>query len=132
MKVALIKDSATVVGASMLKMLNSKLGYVYYIAISPQWRGKGIAGKLLNDSIEYFFDRGANEALAGISEDNEESKALFTSRGFRELNFSEMSKKIWKAARDKSVQKDDDCLGRNRLCEKPLKDTRPMIVRHRK
>ena len=85
-KAALIDDSA-VVGVSMLKMLDSKLGYVYYIAVSPQWRGKGVAGKLLDDSLEYFFNRGANEALAGISEDNEESKALFTSRGFREMSF---------------------------------------------
>ena len=82
------------VGVSMLKMLSSRLGYVYYIAVSPEWRGKGIAGKLLDVSDEYFFNKGANEVFAGISEDNAESKALFTSRGFKESSFSELSKKF--------------------------------------
>jgi len=91
-KVALIGEQP--VGVSMLKMLNTKLGYVYYIAVSPEWRGKGIAGKLLDNSDEHFFNRVANEIFAGISEDNSESKMLFTSRGYKEVSFSELSKKF--------------------------------------
>jgi len=91
-KAALIGDEP--VGVSMLKMLNTKLGYVYYIAVSPEWRGKGIAGELLDTSDEFFFNKGANEVLAGISEDNEESKRLFSSRSYKEISFAELSKRF--------------------------------------
>ncbi|HZW55098.1 MAG TPA: GNAT family N-acetyltransferase [Nitrososphaerales archaeon] len=91
-RVALI-DSNTTVGVAMLKMLDAKNGYVYYIAVSPEYRRKGIAGRLLDDSLKLFAERGAQTVLAGISEDNAESKGLFTSRGFREKSFAELSKK---------------------------------------
>ena len=83
-----------VAGIAMLKMLDPTKGYVYYIAVSPNFRRMGVGGKLLEDSLQYFFDHGAFEVYAGISEDNVESKALFSSQGFGEVSFSELSTKF--------------------------------------
>ncbi|MHB1908683.1 MAG: GNAT family N-acetyltransferase [Nitrososphaerales archaeon] len=80
-------------GLVMLKDLGNKLGYVYYIAVAKQFRGKGIGGKLLDNSIEYFATRDFREVYAGIEEDNEESSKLFLSRGFRKITRGELAKK---------------------------------------
>jgi ribosomal protein S18 acetylase RimI-like enzyme len=80
-------------GLVMLKHLGNKLGYVYYIAVGKSYRGKGIGGKLLDNSISYFFDSGMNEVYASVEEDNEESKRLFRSRGFKITTRGEMARK---------------------------------------
>lgn len=82
------------VGLSMLKMLDDHNGYVYYVAVSPEMRGKKVGRRLLQDSVEYFMNRGAGEIFAGISEDNEESKGLFASQGFTQVSFSELSRRF--------------------------------------
>jgi ribosomal protein S18 acetylase RimI-like enzyme len=80
-------------GLIMLKDLGNKLGYVYYIAVSRKFRGTGIAGKLLDNSLSYFFDLGAHEVYASVEEGNEESTRLFLSRKFRRTSRSELAKK---------------------------------------
>ena len=81
------------VGLVMLKELGKKIGYVYYIAVARKFRGQGIAGKLLDDSLESFFQRGMEEVYASVEEDNEESVRLFASREFKETGFGELSKR---------------------------------------
>jgi ribosomal protein S18 acetylase RimI-like enzyme len=80
-------------GLVMLKDLDKRIGYVYYIAVPNRMRGLGIAGKLLDNSIAYFFERNRLEVYSSIEEDNEPSLRLFKSRGFRETSLSELSKK---------------------------------------
>jgi ribosomal protein S18 acetylase RimI-like enzyme len=82
----------TIAGVSMLKMLESNIGYVYYIAVSSNFRRHGIGRSLLKKSNEYFLAKGADLVFAGISEDNEESKGLFSSQGFEHITFSELGK----------------------------------------
>jgi ribosomal protein S18 acetylase RimI-like enzyme len=82
------------VGLAMLKMLNSHLGYVYYVAVSREYRGLGIGGLLLDNSLDYFISCGAVEVFAAVEEDNIESIELFKSRGFEHITFSELSKKM--------------------------------------
>lgn len=78
----------------MLKHLGNKLGYVYYIAVAKRFRGRGIAGKLLDDALAYFFtEQGMKEVYAGVEEDNEESHRLFTSRGFKKTSRSDLARK---------------------------------------
>lgn len=80
------------VGLTMLKELDKGLGYVYYIAVSADHRRRGIGGRLLDDSIRYFAERGDGEVYACAEEDNEESIALFRSRGFKITSFGEMTR----------------------------------------
>ncbi len=80
------------VGVVMLNRLNQEAGYVYYIAVFPDLRGHGIAGRLLDHSLDFFFHQGAREVYASVTE-HEESITLFKSRAFRETGFRELTKK---------------------------------------
>lgn len=91
--VRVIRVGGASVGLAMLKLLTKEAGYVYYIAVVPSSRGKGLATKLLLDALDYFARVGATEVYASVGEDNEESKALFLGRGFRRTDFGEVSKK---------------------------------------
>ncbi len=82
------------VGLAMLKRLDSHLGYVYYVAVSRDYRGLGIGGLLLDNSLEYFIESGVVEVFAAVEEDNVESIELFKSRGFDQISFSELAKKM--------------------------------------
>jgi ribosomal protein S18 acetylase RimI-like enzyme len=79
-------------GLLMLKMLDEEgAGYIYYVAVPPRFRRRGIGGRLLDDAIAYFGKREARDVYASIEDDNVESKALFGSRGFERVDGSEMA-----------------------------------------
>ena len=83
-----------VVGVVMLKFIEPTQGYVYYIAVSPKHRGLKIGGRLLEHSLSYFAERGANVVFASLTvEHGDESRRLFLSHGFVETNFGEISKR---------------------------------------
>ena len=69
-------------GLIMLKMLKVGAGYVYYVAVLPKFRGRGIGGKLLDSAIAYFSGTSATDIYASVEHDNIESNILFGGRGF--------------------------------------------------
>lgn len=81
------------VGLIMLNWVNEEAGYVYYIAVLPEFRGQGVAGSLLDNSLDSFFQQHARMVYASVTSEHAEPVALFKSRGFRETNFNEMSRK---------------------------------------
>jgi ribosomal protein S18 acetylase RimI-like enzyme len=81
------------VGLAMLKTLAKEAGYVYYIAVRPSTRGKGIGSRLLVDALDHFARGGATEVYASVGEHNVESNALFLGRGFRKTDFGQVAKK---------------------------------------
>lgn len=83
----------TDVGLIMLKSLSTGQGYVYYVAVPHRFRRQGIGGKLLDEGLAYFKQLGAGEVYASVEGDNEESRALFASRGFERVKGSEMAEK---------------------------------------
>lgn len=80
-------------GVSMLKRLDSKTGYVYYIAVDPEFRGKKISSKLLDASLDYFSKEGIDVVFASLVQGHDEGNFLFESRGFQRTNFKEVSKR---------------------------------------
>jgi L-amino acid N-acyltransferase YncA len=82
-----------VIGLAMLTNISAEAGYVYYIAVAPGHRKRGVGGRLLRDALEYFAGNGSEEVYASIEEGNVESMALFISAGFRETDHSELSRK---------------------------------------
>jgi ribosomal protein S18 acetylase RimI-like enzyme len=78
-------------GLLMLKMLAEDAGYVYYVAVPPRFRRRGVGGRLLDDALALFAKRGALYAYASVEEENLGSKTLFSSRGFERLKGSEMA-----------------------------------------
>ena len=83
-------------GLSMLKKLDSKTGYVYYIAVLPEYRGKKIGGRLLDSPLSYFFEHGVNVVFASLMQEHDEANFLFKSRGFSQTSFGEVAKKYGK------------------------------------
>ncbi len=81
------------IGLAMLKLLGEEAGYVYYIAVVPSFRGRGIGGRLVKDSIEFFARARAVEVYASVGEHNVESNALFKGQGFRRTDFGQVSKR---------------------------------------
>ena len=92
MKAALADDSNTTVGLIMLKKLDERTGYVYYVAVSSRFRRRRVGSRLLDEALKYFAGVGADIVFASVSEDNVESNALFSSRGFRPTDFGEVSR----------------------------------------
>ncbi len=80
-------------GLIMLKSLPHAAGYVYYVAVPPRFRRKGVGGRLIDEAIAHFAGAGARDIYASVPEYNEESKALFASRGFGRVSGSEMSER---------------------------------------
>jgi ribosomal protein S18 acetylase RimI-like enzyme len=96
-KVFAAKLGAKNVGLVMLKLIDHKIGYVYYIAVDSQFRGKKIGSRLLDYSLSYFSNLGVDVVFASLTvEHGGESKLLFESHGFIETNFSQISKKYGK------------------------------------
>ncbi|MGI0091836.1 MAG: GNAT family N-acetyltransferase [Nitrososphaerales archaeon] len=86
----------TSVGLVMLKNLDSHSGYVYYIAVLPEYRGMKIGGRLLDHSLEYFSRAGMDVLFASLTQEHNESNELFKSRGFIRTNYGEISKQYGK------------------------------------
>jgi ribosomal protein S18 acetylase RimI-like enzyme len=85
--------SSKPVGLVMLKTLEGKVGYVYYIAVAKANRKKGIGKLLLEDALRSFKASSVEEVFASVEEDNKPSEALFASEGFTRTSFGEVSKK---------------------------------------
>ncbi|MDA4122283.1 MAG: GNAT family N-acetyltransferase [Thaumarchaeota archaeon] len=88
-----LRSSGRFLGLSMVKMVAEGSGYVYYVAVPLQSRRKGLGGKLLDDALAHFDELHASEVFASVGEDNVESNALFSSRGFERTNRAEIAKR---------------------------------------
>ena len=60
------------------------IGYVYFVAVDPSRRGRGTGRTLVAGAIERFRAAGATRAFAAVPKDNDASRRLFESLGFRE------------------------------------------------
>ena len=80
-----------IVGWIMLELLNPAAGYVYYVAVGREHRGRGYAGRLLDHAIESFRSARVEVVYAAAESDNIASVSLFRSRGFREVGRKELS-----------------------------------------
>ncbi|HEX9196867.1 MAG TPA: GNAT family N-acetyltransferase, partial [Candidatus Bathyarchaeia archaeon] len=77
----------------MLKKMEGRVGYVYYIAVARAQRKKGIGKLLLEDAMRLFKASKVGEVFASVEEENKPSEALFASEGFTRTSFGEVSKK---------------------------------------
>ena len=80
------------VGLTMLKSIEEKVGYVFYIAVARANRKQGIGKLLVDDALELFKAARLAEVFASVEEDNEPSERLFASEGFTRTSFGDVSK----------------------------------------
>jgi ribosomal protein S18 acetylase RimI-like enzyme len=123
-RVAKIGDEA--VGLAMLRNIGAEAGYVYYIAVSPRHRGRGVGGRLLRDALEHFEGNGSEEVYASIEDGNEESRALFRSAGFRETGLGELSRKYGTVRALDMYRKMLVVPGEKLFCRELKEDPRPI------
>lgn len=79
------------VGLEMLTTFREEVGYVYYVAVSPKYRRRGIAGRLLDAALEHFARLGMKEVYASVERDNFESAGLFRVKGFAPTHYGEVA-----------------------------------------
>ncbi|MGP8077836.1 MAG: GNAT family N-acetyltransferase [Thermoplasmata archaeon] len=84
-----VEIGGAIVGASMLERLAPEVGYVYYLFVAREFRGRGIARVLLDDALGRFRGAGAEVVYAACESENEPVLRLFRSRGFREVQRKE-------------------------------------------
>ncbi|MDG6916507.1 MAG: GNAT family N-acetyltransferase [Nitrososphaerota archaeon] len=82
------------VGLIMVKAVEEKAGYVYYVAVATAHRRKGLASLLLKDALERFKAAGVEDVYASVEEDNVPSARLFLSHGFARTSFAEVAKRF--------------------------------------
>ena len=58
------------------------IGYVYFVAVDPERRRRGLARRLIEESLGRFRQQGATRVFAAVPEDNEASLGLFKALGF--------------------------------------------------
>ena len=60
-------------------------GEVLNVAVEPEFRGKGLAGQMLDALLIELAARGVRTAFLEVRESNRAAKALYGSRGFTEI-----------------------------------------------
>lgn len=78
-------------GLSMSMMLGQGSGYIYYVAVAPSQRAKGVGGFLLDDAITLLRSEGAVEIFACARYINTPSIRLLQSRDFRKTGFCKLA-----------------------------------------
>ena len=58
---------------------------VLNVAVSPEFRGRGLAGQMLDAVLIQLGARGVRAAFLEVRESNKAARALYSSRGFREI-----------------------------------------------
>ena len=67
-----------------LQMWEQRVAYIYAVATKPEYRGRGIASKLLNEALQYVEN--SNEFdLAALIPSSTESKRLYERLGFEDI-----------------------------------------------
>ena len=57
---------------------------MYFVAVDPRMRRRGIGRRLVGEALRRFEAGGATHAFAAVTRDNAFSQALFAASGFRE------------------------------------------------
>ena len=67
-----------------LRMWDQRVAYIYAVATKPEYRGRGIASKLLTEALQYV-ESSKQFALAALIPSSAESKRLYERLGFEDV-----------------------------------------------
>ncbi len=71
-------------GLSLFSIFHrAKKGHTVSIAVTPEWRRKGIATRLINESTTAMKNNGANELFLEVRMSNTAAVGLYESLGFK-------------------------------------------------
>ncbi len=75
------EENSEIIGV-ILAGNDGRRGYIYHTAVSPQHRRKGIAGKLLNKTLESLYSLGISKTALVVFERNQDGNAFWEKQGF--------------------------------------------------
>ena len=85
-------EAGDAAGLIMLSLLEPGAGYVYYVAVDPPHRRKGLGLVLLDAGLEVLRDAGARETFSCVKLTNVPMVLLLRARGFREIGFRALTR----------------------------------------
>lgn len=75
------ENSGEVIGVIIVGN-DGRRGYIYHIAVNPEYRRKGIAKALVNSALKALRDLGINKTALVVFERNADGNAFWESIGF--------------------------------------------------
>jgi ribosomal-protein-alanine N-acetyltransferase len=86
-KVAFLRSAVTPAKTASARILS--------IAVSPQWRGRGVAGALMGEAMKYFRSRGSVRVRLEVRPDNASAIKVYHNFGFTDAGFTHDSQGPW-------------------------------------
>lgn len=65
------------------KSLRGPAGLLHDILVDPDYRGRGVGSRLLDETLSVLQSKGARQIVLSTAERNESAQRLFARRGFR-------------------------------------------------
>ncbi len=62
---------------------DGRRGFIHHLAVAPEWRGKGIGSRLVDQSLEALGKQGIEKCHALVYRDNPYSKLFWEARGWQ-------------------------------------------------
>lgn len=83
--VATVAGHDTVCGYVAVEVQADRAGYIDYLAVSEQHRGRGVGGVLVSAACASLAEAGCGSAALTVRESNHAARALYWRLGFREV-----------------------------------------------
>ena len=81
--IALIAESGVQVAGYLMARVSGEEGDILNLAVVPEYRRKGIAGRLLERGLAVLAEAGVREAYLEVRESNGAALALYGGKGFK-------------------------------------------------
>ncbi len=94
-----VEDENRLIGVANWRTLQAyeeKIGYLFWLAIHPDFRRKGIGESLMQRAIEILIQQKLSVILTTVEKDNTPSRSLFEKLGFTGIKRTEMRKRYGK------------------------------------
>lgn len=80
--ILVVEDGPKIIGSVVISHHGRKVGFIYRLWIDEDYRGKGIASKLLEKVYDVLRKRGAQEATLFASSRNKKLQRFYLTRGY--------------------------------------------------
>jgi len=127
-------ETAGMINAYVDKLREEEKGFIQWLGVLPKFRGKGIAKKLVEKSIESLKQRGMKVAETWAQTDREACVHIFESFGFKQARVTSIMKRSLKnipcnigenmevTIRDMQMKNEEDIKLLNRLDNETFKE----------
>ncbi|MGZ5022517.1 MAG: GNAT family N-acetyltransferase [Chthoniobacterales bacterium] len=73
---------------------DGRRGFIYHLAVSPQFRGRGVGKRLLDDCVRGLHEAGMQRAIILVARDNPLGREFWLRNGWEEIDAIAMSHEL--------------------------------------